>query len=315
MLTDTQAWEKNIIDANTAVDIFYRTCFDADSACPLRQSGDTSIADMRARIDALILSLEQAPVSAIHNNRAYLVTSALVSEKIRTGLYTPIVKYEALAHSLAAALTGNFTTILSDTSVMPFDQRAGVCTEPPATIPPPLEAYTFANEATTGILCADSLASAGTRDLAWAESVVGTLVNQSRTSGEGWAQVPLVCANWPASLAPPYAFSGPFGSPAPSDDDADNTPAAPMLILSTRTDHVTPLANAYALSRLHGGAAVVVEEAVGHCALLSATSACVNAIVREYFHTGTVPANGTVCEADCAAAIPRRDCPGLPEFE
>jgi pimeloyl-ACP methyl ester carboxylesterase len=313
MLTYTQAWEKNIIDADTAVDIFYRTCFDADSACPLRQSGDTSFADMRARIDALIQSLEQAPVSAIYNNRAYLVTSAHVSEKIRTGLYTPIIKYEPLAHSLAAALTGNFSTILSDTSVMPFDQRAGICTEPPATIPPPLEAYTFANEATSGILCADSLASAGTRDLTWAQSVVSTLVNQSRTSGEGWAQVPLVCANWPASLAPPYTFSGPFGSPAPNNDA--HTPEAPMLILSTRTDHVTPLANAYALSRRHGGAVVVVEETVGHCALLSATSECVHAIVREYFHTGTVPVNGTACEAECAVAIPRKDCPGLPVIE
>ena len=72
------------------------------------------------------------------------------------------------------------------------------------------------------------------------------------------------------------------------------------------------LENAYALSRLHGGSSVAVVDAVGHCALLATTSACMYGIVQEYFHTGKVPVNGTVCEAECVPHIPFKACPGLP---
>ncbi|KAK4149490.1 TAP-like protein-domain-containing protein [Chaetomidium leptoderma] len=304
------AWAKNVNDGEAAVDNFYRTCFEADSACPLRESGDTSFADISARVHALLLTLQQSPVSAIYNNRVYLVTSFLVSESIRTSLYAPIAKYEGLAHTLAEALTGNFTRILSDPTVMAIDTRDATCTEPAAADPP--QDYNFANEASINVICGDSQASAGTRDLAWAETTVARITNQSASIGEGWTKLPLSCSNW--AFSPPYAFSGPFGSPAPNRNNSSNTPSAPLLILSTRIDHATPLANAYALSRLHGGSAVVVQESVGHCALLSSTSQCVYGIVREYFHSGTVPANGTVCAADCVPGIPFKACPGLTGF-
>ena len=171
-----------------------------------------------------------------------------------------------------------------------------MCVEPPASSP--LRAYNFADEATTGIICSDSQASAGDhRNLTWAASTVARIVNQSPTIGEAWSKVLLACTGW--LVAPPYAFSGPFGGPAP------------LLILSTRTDHATPLANPFALSRLHRGSAVVVQESVGYCALLSSVSQCTYGIVREYFHTGALPANGTVCEAECAPGIPYKACPGL----
>ena len=244
-----------------------------------------------------------------------MVTSYLISEAIRTSLYTPIASYETLADKLAGALAGNFTLLLSDDLVVRFTHPTDVCTEPPASSPPQI--YNFGDEAATGIICGDSQASAGDRNLAWAASTIARITTQSSTIGEGWTKIPLACAGWP--FAPPYAFKGPFGSPAPSKNKNgtasaadDNTPAAPLLILSTRTDHATPLANAFALSRLHGGSAVVVQESVGHCALLSSVSQCMYGIVREYFHTGTVPANGTVCQAECVPSIPYKACPGLP---
>ncbi len=254
-------------------------------------------------------------MSFIYNNRVHMVTSYLISEAIRTSLYTPIASYESLANTLAGALTGNFTLLLSDELVVRFTHPTDVCTEPAASSPS--QVYNFADEAATGIICGDSQASAGDRNLTWAASTVARITTQSTTMGEGWTKIPLACSEWP--FASPYAFKGPFGSPAPSSNKNgsaaaanDNTPAAPLLILSTRTDHATPLANAFALSRLHGGSAVVVQESVGHCALLSSVSPCVYGIVREYFHTGTVPANGTVCEAECVPSIPYKECAGLP---
>ncbi|KAK3290247.1 TAP-like protein-domain-containing protein [Chaetomium fimeti] len=302
-------WEKNIGDADASVDIFYRTCFDSEASCPLRQSSDTSFTDIRTRVDALLSSLREAPVMTVYNDRVYTMTSYLLGEKIRTSLYAPIQNYEPLAISLAEALVGNFSSILADQVVMGFDLPSSVCTESSASDPadPPQE-YNFASEVSRGIICGDSQASAGERDLAWAADTVARITNQSSTIGEAWTNIPLACADWP--FTPPYAFAGPFGSKAP--DNSSNTPAAPLLILSTKTDHATPLENAYSLSRLHEGSSVAMVDAVGHCALLATTSSCIYGIVQEYFHTGKVPVNGTVCEAECVPEIPFKACPGLP---
>jgi autophagy-related protein 17 len=236
----------------------------------------------------------------------YVVTSYLISEAIRTSLYAPIATYETLSLSLADALSGNFSRILSNPAVMIRDARPDVCVEPASTIQPSV--YTHQEEAAIGIVCGDSQATSVTRDFRWAESIVAMTINQSATVGEPWTRLPLACTGW--QFTPPYAFAGPFGSPAP--DNTTNTPAAPLLFLSTRTDHATPLVNAFAMSALHGGSAVVVQESVGHCALLSSVSQCTYGIVKEYFRSGTVPANGTVCEAECVPAIPYKACPGLP---
>ncbi|KAH6855471.1 TAP-like protein-domain-containing protein [Chaetomium sp. MPI-CAGE-AT-0009] len=302
-------WSKNIGDTETSIDIFYRTCFDAGNGCPLRQSSDASFTDIRARVDALLISLRETPVMTSYNNRVYTMTSYLLSEKIRTALYSPIQKYEPLAISLAEALVGNFSSILADEVVMGPDLPSNVCAGTSASDPAaPPQQYTFANEVSRGVICGDSQTSAGKRDLTWAAETVARISNQSSTIGEAWTNVPLACADWP--YTPPYAFTGPFGSKAP--DNSSDTPAAPLLILSTKTDHATPLENAYALSRLHGGSSVAVVDAVGHCALLATTSACMYGIVQEYFHTGKVPVNGTVCEAECVPQIPFKACPGLP---
>ncbi|KAK4118814.1 hypothetical protein N657DRAFT_650901 [Parathielavia appendiculata] len=306
----TATWSKNLIDAEAAIDHFYQTCFDAGSGCALRQPTDTSSADIRTRISTLLAFLQQSPVSAIHNGRLYAVTSFLISEAIRVSLYSPIATYEPLSLALADALSGNFSRILSNPNVMLRDTRLDVCVEQTPSTPP--QTYIHSEEVALGIICGDSYSSSTTHDFPSATSLVSRILNQSATVGEAWTKIPLSCTNWP--FRPTYSFTGPFGSPAPDNSSGNTTSATPLLILSTRTDHATPLANAYALSALHDGSAVVVQESVGHCALLSSVSQCTYGIVREYFRSGTVPANGTVCEAECEPAIPFRACPGLSEI-
>ncbi|KAK3303712.1 TAP-like protein-domain-containing protein [Chaetomium strumarium] len=303
-------WQKNMIDSEAELDIFYNLCFDAGDACPLRNSQDTSAADIRTRVITLIQRLRESPVAAVHNGRVHIVSSLIVAETIRQAMYTPITSFAPLAQTLADSLSGNFTRILSNPGVVGATARPNVCTEPERTSPP--QKYTFSNEVTSGVVCGDSQASAGTRDFAWAQATVPALLNQSATVGEGWARIPLACVDWP--FTPAYAFRGPFGSPAPPRSNGTSSGRAPLLILSSRTDPATPLVNAFALSRLHGGSSVVVQENAGHTALFSSVSTCMYGILREYFASGTVPANGTVCEADCAPAIPYKECPGLPQM-
>lgn len=298
----------NLNDAEKVVDIFYQTCFDAGDKCPLRQTKDKSVANIRKRVTALLRSLKDQPISAVYAGRIYLVTSLLVSETLRTSLYDPIGSYESLAYKLADALAGNYTRILSSSLAMPVEQSS-LCDAIPSTSS---AAYTWADEAAAGVICGDSFATAGDRStLSWARDVVSEITTQSPTIGEPWTRLPLACAGW--KFNPPYAFKGPFGSPAPDASGANSSvPLAPLLILSTKTDHATPLRNAYTLQGLHKGSAVVMQDSVGHCALLSSVSVCTYGIVRNYLLTGKVPANGTVCKADCVPGIPYKECPGLP---
>jgi autophagy-related protein 17 len=250
-------------------------------------------------VDSFLRSIEESPISVVQNGGVNLITAFFVREMIRTALYNPIRVYETLAGTLAGVLAGNYTGLFS-----PNTQEA-LCQQVPETSPP--QTYTWAREATSGVICGDSYALAGDRNVSWARSLASRIIAQSPTTSDGWLRVALACAGW--DISPDYVFHGPFGSPAPGNNSA---PAAPLLILSTEVDHATPLENAFTLSRLHKGSSVVVQEGIGHCALLSSTSNCTSGIVREYFRTGTVPANGTFCASDCRPEIPFKGCPGLP---
>lgn len=314
-----QTWAKNINDVELSIDKFYQTCFAAGDKCPLRQRRDKSAKDIRRRVLNLLDTLSESPSSVPYLGRVSMVSSLVVSEAIRASLYDPLNKYQPLAQQLADAIAGNFTTLLSSPNLtlpsLPNTQLNNLCTQIPSGSP---TSYTWADEASAGILCGDSQPPSSSKNtdrskLSWARGVVNRLNAQSPTVGEPWSRIPLFCIDWP--FFPKYAFHGPFGSPLPDPENKNNqrdvTPSAPLLILSTRIDHATPLANAAALSRLHKGSALVIQEGVGHCALLSTVSQCTFGIVREYLNTGTVPRNGTVCQPDCVPHIPWEECPGF----
>jgi len=283
-------WRKNLMDVEIIADRFYQTCFDAGNLCPLRQGHDQEAADVRKRVDSFVRSLETNPLPAAQGGRVRLLTSALVRETIRQTLYSPACSFDPLASALAESiLAGNHTTILAAGGVL--------CTRIPRDHVP--VSCAWCGEAAFGILCGDSAATATqrVRNVSWAREEVDILQQQSPTAGEPWTRVPLACVDW--QFKPKHAFAGPFES------------TTPLLILSNRYDPATPLANAYALSRNHKGSAVVVQESYGHSAVITSTSNCTAQIVREYFSSGKLPANGTSCEADCPASIPFKPCPGI----
>ena len=231
---------------------------------------------------------------AIYDGRIQLVTSHLVRNVIRTSLYDPLGQFATLASTLAESLAGNYTRLLSTQSV----PQASACAAPETTEPP--SEYTWISDASIGILCSDTAATAGDRDLSWAENVVRYQANQSVSIGEAWSRFLLSCARWP--------FTPKLALPV-SSESAKWQGSAPPLILSTRYDPATPLGNAYALSRKYKGSAVVVQESVGHTAFFSSRSRCAEQIVREYFETGKGPANNTRCRPDCLPRIPPVECP------
>ncbi|QKX60783.1 uncharacterized protein TRUGW13939_07929 [Talaromyces rugulosus] len=294
-------WEKNLNDFEKVLDHFYQTCFEAGSDCLLKKDSDKNASAIRERIDSFLSSLENSPVPTVYEGRTRLVTSLLVRTMIHDSLYDPINRYDPLSALLASSLTGDHTLLLQNSTV----ELESACQIKNETYP---ANYTWANDAGSSILCGDSAFDAGDRNITWARDLVDFLYEQSPTAGEDWTKLPLCCIGW--KYKPNFVFRGPFGSSM----GKNNTSNAPLLVLSTRYDHATPLANAFAVSKSHAGSTVVVQESWGHTALLTSRSNCTAGIVKEYFATGKLPQEGTVCEQDCVPSIPLKPCPGLPGY-
>ncbi|GAB1315308.1 Tripeptidyl aminopeptidase [Madurella fahalii] len=290
----TGTWKTSTTDAEKAMDQFYQICLDAGPLCPLHKKTDESIGDIRSRVTSLLTSLEQFPLPATYDGRIQLVTSHSIREAIRNALYDPVGQFATLASTIAESLAGNYTRLLGTQSVT----QNSACSAPDTADPP--STYTRIGDASVGIFCADTMATAGDRNMSWAESVVDYHANQSISTGEVWSRFLLSCAQWP--------FAPRFILPVPSGETKWKG-SAPLLVVSTRYDPATPLGNAYALSRKYEGSVVVVQESVGHTTFIASRSRCTEHYIRDYFETGNVPANNTVCRPDCVPSIPWVDCP------
>lgn len=189
-------------------------------------------------------------------------------------------------------------------------------------LPPTLEAVCsngtmvtglISHDAEDAILCGDGDDSTGLTLQDWA-GYISELHNQSAVGGAFWAETRFACSGW--QHRPKYRYTGPFTTPEADPAISEGRPAAPLLFLSSRLDPVTPLRNAHAMAARHPGAAVLMQDSVGHAAVNSSPSECTANVLRAYFENGTVPNPGAVCPGDCepfkpcggaaAAAVERR---------
>jgi pimeloyl-ACP methyl ester carboxylesterase len=292
----------NLQDTEKIVDEFYKQCFKADAACPLRRASDTKWEDLRARVDALIAQATEEPLSVLEGNTIVDITGTDVVSAFRRPLYSPLREFPRLAEVFAGALEGN-TTGLLDYIRLDGPKLHGTCDGPP------LNGSTRATlshaDASHAIMCTDGEDMTGL-SLADYRGVFADLRAQSPTFAAYWATIRFACVG--LALRPAYRFLGPFTTPPAlthgggdgdgDGHDATSRPAAPLLFLSTRLDPVTPLRNARNMAARHPGAAVVVQEGQGHCTA-SAPSKCTQGFVRRYLATGEVPDGEAVCESDC----------------
>lgn len=244
----------------------------------------------------MLASLDAAPVPLAYQGRGRTVTSYLVRETVRQALYAPVTQYEPLALLLASCVAGDFSPLFQSPAAASLSAE-GACE---AAVP--VDGYSWNMDAAMGVLCGDSIGQVGDRNATWARSVVGSLEAQSPTFGSAWARLMLSCTGW--EVEPGYAFAGPFGGPAAEGQ--------PLLVLSNRLDHATPLGNAVRVAGSYPGSGLVIQEASGHTALLSSKSECVARAVGEYMDTGKVVKGQTICQPECLPSIPFKACPGLP---
>jgi pimeloyl-ACP methyl ester carboxylesterase len=138
-------------------------------------------------------------------------------------------------------------------------------------------------ETNTVLLCPDSPARQGSR--AWPR-VVHRLEAVSRLGGApmGW-MIGAPCASWPARSANRY--TGPWHA----------TTQNPILLIGTRFDPNTPLANARLAERRLGNAVLLTHDGYGHTSHAD-PSRCVTQALGRYLIDITPPVRGTVCPSD-----------------
>lgn len=224
-----------------------------------------------------------------------LTTHQVISGRGRP-LYAPLpYGFDYLASVLAHTLRGNYSLISQDVT-LPLLQDA--CSIDNSTKPGP-------GDAQAAILCGDAdfadpdgpYQNGEKEGFKYWKGYVDTLKNQSSTFGPAWSGISSACSGW--RIRPKWRFAGPWGTPPADPSLKEGVPAAPILFTSTRLDPVTPLYDAYLMSKDHPGSAVLIHETVGHCAAPSGWSDCFNERIRAYFDDGVVPANGTVCDTTC----------------
>ncbi|OAQ67964.2 peptidase S33, tripeptidyl-peptidase [Pochonia chlamydosporia 170] len=285
-------WSGNFRDTENANDYLYQTCFNAKSNCTLRKDTDKSWHDIQRRVDELIERLNADPVPGpTDNGPEIFITGSDIMGLIFSQLYSPLDFFEGLSTTLAQAIDGNYTRVIRSL-VPPTPAKNGEDEEPADGI---IRWFTWMSSTFASIACADANDTTGQPLQHW-KRLLQRLENQYPKLGAMTASTSILCSGWQSH--PKYRFTGPFTSPEPDEREVEGRPSAPLLLLSSLYDPITPLASARTVAKGHPGARVVMQRGVGHCTLLAGPSNCTRGVMRAYMATGDVPAEGTVCEGD-----------------
>lgn len=282
-------------DTQKAFDHLFDTCYEAGSRCALYKSADTSPIDIRQRLEAFMDELDTSPAPYLSHNMVTSIGRQDVLATVFSPLYQPQRAFPGLATTLAEAMNGNFTRMYDGLGAPKAQDSCTLRT--PAT-------YTWDKDAQAAIACGDGESQVDLGIEAFLDHL-DRLKADSPDFGAGWASIRVACTGW--GFRPKYRFSGPWTTPEADPGDVEGRPSAPLLFVSSRIDPVTPLANAYAMSKDHPGSRVLVQENVGHGSLFS-PGKCREDYIKTYFATGELPPEGTVCAPDCK---PFQECPQM----
>ncbi|WP_281876861.1 alpha/beta hydrolase [Nocardia sputorum] len=256
---------------------FLRLCADAGpERCAFAARSDAVLgagageparpADLRARNDAVLQRLREAPLVVGSGGRTRTVTYAEVLSSHALLLYDPERGWPALAQLLAELERG------------PAGNPDAVGEIFSATAQPDdfLDSY-------TAISCADN---AFPRDPGQWAAMAKDLAGISPTYGAFWLALHQPCAFWPA---PPEGYAQRYTGPWILRSDT------PALLMNNRFDPVTPLGAARrAQQELVNARLVVVEDGYGHTPL----GECTRKLRERYLVDLQLPAPGATCRLD-----------------
>ena len=252
---------RSLIDVDRLFERFLALCERAGPArCALAGRGS-----VEKRVNRLLARLRRGPIPAPSAAPPGKLTYAEALTVIKFEFLAQPRAWPALAEQLDAAAGGDGSALETTANLGFTDQfHAGL-------------------EPGQALVCADNPARQSTRE--WPRAV-RRLERFSRIGGRvmGWL-IGAPCASWPVRSADRY--TGPWTA---------NT-RNPVLLIGTRLDPNTPLANAKLVQRRLGNAVLLTHNGFGH--LSSADpSACVQRALSRYLVSLATPRRGKVCRSD-----------------
>lgn len=278
-------------DIQKVYDYFWSACYDAGVRCALYQETDTNPNDARSRFDSFLDELDQFPSSHLVNSNIVTITRYNVMLAVYQGLIQPQLLFNDTATSIAAAMVGDFAPLMLQLGLPDTES----CSEPLS------GSFTWRSDASIAIRCGDSEPQTNMTVSDYRRYMEDLQAN----APDFWpffADLRLPCVGWP--LRPKFRSSGPWAAFSPDSVTAQDAPAAPILYISSRLDPLTPAANAIAAAKNRPGSSVLLQDMVGHGAILS-PSKCRENYIKEYFEAGKMVPDGTICAAEC---VPFQDC-------
>lgn len=281
-------WTDNLRDTEKEMHQFYYHCARAGyPACSLANStGETTAAGVEARVQNITNSLINDPLPVIGPNPE-VITYSDAKHLIFAGLYSPIVSFPIIANLLSGVEQGNgtlFAELLRPYHELTCPVSSETAGETHSKASYDMATGVMASDATVAIACADG------DDQSWMTKEQYSqywkdLAELSPTIGPMWAMFRIYCIHYTAR--PAYRFTAPFEA---------NT-SHPILLIGNTADPVTPLKNAFKMSKGYPGSVVLTQNSTGHTSG-NVYSSCTVDHIRTYFQTGQLPKEGTVCEPD-----------------
>lgn len=287
-------WLTQLQDSDKIISKFCEYCFQAGpSKCPLYTG--TSPADIEHRFTMIMYAIKEDPIAISPKFRGEqlstgpdMVTYGDLHLRLLSGMYFPFTMAESLFGLLLEAEQRNSSS----------PQLASLISRKQAFLTPdgcqqsessdPDIPYVSGVGAFQAISCMDI---GGATDLTRREFrlYLTELQGQSQWIGPSWARNKLSCEGFTARPAwkPNLEFKV---------QEWSNT-SHPLLIIGNTHDTVTPLGNAHRVSTLFPGSTVLQQDSQGHCSH-SSPSICTGKAIRQYFQTGLLPKEGTVCNPD-----------------
>ncbi|EHK44407.1 hypothetical protein TRIATDRAFT_174088, partial [Trichoderma atroviride IMI 206040] len=289
-------WLSNTKDADKLFSKFWKSCFKTGSyeKCPFLKT-DKNWEAAQKRFHEWANRLDVYPM-AVNSTLGGLM--ALRGEDVRrivaNAMYSPVQHFQPLAKALHKGMRGfpDQWPQWADLEVPKLgDALRGKGSNGSVSAMPQVK-----DEQGAAVLCGDG-PDISARAITWWTDHVSQQRKQSKLFGFSWASLRFRCAAWPFRAN--WDFQGPFRTPAHSANLEMDRPAAPLLFLGSNLDPVTPFSAAKEATSSHAGSVIVKQKSFGHTAWASAPSKCTWKIVSDYLALGTMPKNGTVCEADC----------------
>ncbi|KAJ5187880.1 hypothetical protein N7449_010874 [Penicillium cf. viridicatum] len=275
-----------VADADAIFDRFGQYCNEAGPVvCPFYvEGGPDAIRAAYWQLEQHILN-SSIPVMASVERGPEVVTWTDIKDIQRVAIYQPLLAFPVLADRMTELAKGNAVPMAD----FKHGSHFGACPSNKCSLAGPWSPECATSQdnmlyAMAAIMCSDA-EYLTTRNIEQFQTDWSSLLADSASLGDYWAQLQLSCVGWKAKAK--YPFAGPWGAAT----------AHPMLFVSNTLDPVTPLHSAQHMSQIFPGSGLLQQESEGHTTL-TAPSICVAKAIRHYFQTGTLPVVGTLCQAD-----------------